>query len=61
MKLHKHLIVVGLLLNLVLMINFAIELPVVLSDHFVSLMPGEKRTVEIEINNSDTRGNKPQA
>jgi hypothetical protein len=35
-------------------------LPVIFSDNFISLMPGEKRTVEIEIDNSDTRGNKPQ-
>jgi hypothetical protein len=35
-------------------------LPVIFSDNFVSLMPGEKRTIKIEINNSDTRGNKPQ-
>ncbi len=35
-------------------------LPVIISDNFVSLMPGEKRTVNIEVNNSDTRGNKPQ-
>ena len=35
-------------------------LPVIFSDNFISLMPGEKKTVEIEINNSDTRGNKPQ-
>jgi hypothetical protein len=35
-------------------------LPVIFSDNFISLMPGEKRNVEIEINNSDTRGNEPQ-
>ena len=30
------------------------------SDNFVSLMPGDKKTVLIEINNSDTRGEKPE-
>lgn len=34
-------------------------LPVIYSDNFLWLMPGEKRKVEIEINNVDTRGNKP--
>ena len=34
-------------------------LPVIFSDNYVSLMPGEKRTVKIELQNADTRGEKP--
>lgn len=34
-------------------------IPVIFSDNFISLMPGEMRTIKIEINDSDTRGNKP--
>jgi hypothetical protein len=33
--------------------------PVIFSDNFVSLMPGEKRKIKIELNNPDTRGTKP--
>jgi hypothetical protein len=35
-------------------------LPVIFSDNFISLMPGEKRVIQIELENSDTRGNKPE-
>jgi len=35
-------------------------LPVIFSDNFVSLMPGEKKVVNIEVNKTDARGNKPQ-
>ncbi len=34
-------------------------LPVIYSDNYISLMPGEKRTVKIEVENADTRGEKP--
>jgi hypothetical protein len=35
-------------------------LPVIFSDNYISLMPGERRIVNIEIENSDTRGKKPE-
>jgi hypothetical protein len=34
-------------------------LPVIYSENFISLMPGEKRTVTMELDNSDVRGNNP--
>jgi hypothetical protein len=34
-------------------------LPVIFNDNYISLMPGEKRTVKIELENADTRGEKP--
>jgi hypothetical protein len=34
-------------------------LPVIFSDNYVSLMPGERRTIKIEFQNADTRGEKP--
>ena len=34
-------------------------LPVIFSDNFVSLMPGEKRTVTMELEDADTQGEKP--
>ncbi len=34
-------------------------LPVIFSDNYVSLMPGEQRTIIIELQNADTRGEKP--
>lgn len=34
-------------------------LPVIYSDNYISLMPGEKRTVKMEVENEDTRGEKP--
>lgn len=35
-------------------------LPVIYSDNYLSLMPGEKRSVQIELENADSRGEKPQ-
>jgi hypothetical protein len=35
-------------------------LPVFFSDNYVSLMPGDKRIIKIELDNSDTRGNVPE-
>jgi hypothetical protein len=34
-------------------------LPVIFSDNYVSLMPEEKRRIEIEVQDADTRGEKP--
>ena len=34
-------------------------LPVIYSDNYISLMPGEKKTIEMELNNEDTMGDKP--
>jgi len=34
-------------------------LPVIFSDNYVSLMPGEKKTITMELQNSDTYGEKP--
>jgi len=34
-------------------------LPAIFSDNYFSLMPGEKRTITIEIEDADTRGEKP--
>lgn len=35
-------------------------LPVIYSDNYVSLMPGERRTIAIELRQADTRGENPQ-
>jgi hypothetical protein len=35
-------------------------LPVIFSDNYISLMPGEKKTIKMEIDKTDTRGNKPE-
>jgi hypothetical protein len=35
-------------------------LPAIFSDNFISLMPGETKTINIEIDNADTRGNIPE-
>jgi F0F1-type ATP synthase delta subunit len=34
-------------------------LPVIYSDNFVSLMPGEKHIIEMEVQDADTQGEKP--
>lgn len=34
-------------------------LPVIYSDNYVSLLPGEKKVIEIELEDADTRGEKP--
>ncbi len=34
-------------------------LPVIYSDNYISLMPGEQRLVKMELENADTRGEKP--
>ena len=34
-------------------------LPVLFSDNYVSLMPGEQRTIQMELEHADTRGEKP--
>ena len=35
-------------------------LPVIFSDNYVSIMPGEKRIINTEVENSDTHGNEPE-
>jgi hypothetical protein len=35
-------------------------LPVIYSDNYISLMPGESRTITTEVNHSDTRGQRPK-
>ncbi len=35
-------------------------LPAFFSDNYIALMPGERRTIRIELENSDTRGEKPR-
>jgi Exo-beta-D-glucosaminidase Ig-fold domain/Glycosyl hydrolases family 2/F5/8 type C domain/Glycosyl hydrolases family 2, sugar binding domain len=35
-------------------------LPAIYSDNYVALMPGEKRTITTELENADTRGEKPR-
>jgi hypothetical protein len=35
-------------------------LPALYSDNYVSLMPGEKRTIRIQIEEADTRGENPR-
>jgi hypothetical protein len=34
-------------------------LPVIYSDNYIALMPGEKRTVTTELEDADTRGERP--
>jgi hypothetical protein len=34
-------------------------LPVIFSDNYISLMPGEQQTIKMELQKSDTRGEKP--
>ncbi len=34
-------------------------LPVIYSDNYISLMPGEKKTIKMELNNADTMGDTP--
>jgi hypothetical protein len=35
-------------------------LPAIYSDNYITLMPGERRTIKTELSHSDTRGEKPQ-
>jgi hypothetical protein len=35
-------------------------LPALYSDNYVSLMPGERRTIAIEVEDADTRGEAPR-
>jgi hypothetical protein len=35
-------------------------LPVIYSDNYVTLMPGEQRAIDTEVNHADTRGEKPR-
>ena len=35
-------------------------LPVIFSDNYVTLMPGEKRRIDIDVKDEDTRGEKPE-
>jgi len=35
-------------------------LPAIYSDNYIAMMPGERRTITIEINHADTRGEKPR-
>ena len=35
-------------------------LPAISSDNYVALMPGERRTIRTEVENADTRGERPQ-
>ena len=35
-------------------------LPAIYSDNFVALMPGERRTIQIELEDADTRGERPR-
>jgi hypothetical protein len=35
-------------------------LPAIYSDNYVALMPGEKRTIKTELENADTRGERPR-
>jgi hypothetical protein len=34
-------------------------LPAIYSDNYVALMPGESRTIRTELENADTRGERP--
>jgi hypothetical protein len=34
-------------------------LPALISDNFVALMPGERRTIRIELDHADTRNERP--
>jgi hypothetical protein len=36
-------------------------LPAIYSDNYIALMPGEEQTITIELNEADTRGEKPTA
>jgi len=35
-------------------------LPAIFSDHYISLMPGERRTIRTDLAEADTRGEKPR-
>ena len=35
-------------------------LPAIYSDNFITIMPGHRRTVDIQVQNADTRGEKPE-
>ena len=35
-------------------------LPALYSDNYIALMPGEKRTIQTELENADTRGERPR-
>jgi Exo-beta-D-glucosaminidase Ig-fold domain len=35
-------------------------LPVIFSDNYVTLMPGEKRSIRMDLEEADTRGEKPE-
>jgi hypothetical protein len=35
-------------------------LPAIYDDNYVALMPGERRTIHAEVNNTDTRGESPR-
>lgn len=35
-------------------------LPVIFSDNFITLLPGEQRTIRMRLNNDDTRGERPK-
>jgi hypothetical protein len=35
-------------------------LPAIYDDNYVTLMPGETRTIATELNHADTRGQKPK-
>jgi hypothetical protein len=35
-------------------------LPAIYSDNYVALMPGERRTIRTELENADTRGERPR-
>jgi uncharacterized ferritin-like protein (DUF455 family) len=35
-------------------------LPVIYEDNYFTLLPGEQRTVQVELNHSDTRGERPR-
>lgn len=34
--------------------------PVLYSDNYVSLMPGDRKTIRLELNHADTRGERPR-
>lgn len=35
-------------------------LPAIYSDNFITIMPGDRRTIDMQVQNSDTRGGKPE-
>jgi hypothetical protein len=35
-------------------------LPVIYSDNYVAVMPGERQTIRTELDDADTRGEKPR-